>query len=152
MELALLVYGISLLKGVGGFLVMFSIVAALVFVGSAIGFIAQTFDGDYSWNYDSKGNLKDTVVNSRAFTKKALKYSTIVLIISQLFLIALPSEKTAWTMVGAYTAQRVAENPKVQAMSGKVVTIIEQKLDSYIDEGIAEAEKSVKSKVKEASK
>ena len=55
-------------------------------------------------------------------------------------------------MVGAYTAQRVAENPKVQAMSGKVVTIIEQKLDSYIEEGIAEAEKNVKSKVKESTK
>jgi hypothetical protein len=47
-------------------------------------------------------------------------------------------------MVGAYAAQKVAENDKVQQMSGKVLTIIEQKLDAYIDEGMKEAEDKLK--------
>ena len=47
----------------------------------------------------------------------------------------LPSEKTAYTMVGAYAAQRLSENSEVQALSGKVLTIIEQQMDKYIAEG-----------------
>ena len=62
--------------------------------------------------------------------------------------IIIPSQKTAYMMVGAYATQRVAENPKVQDMSGKVLTIIEQKLDGYIEDGIKEAE----DKIKKASK
>ena len=58
-------------------------------------------------------------------------------------LILIPSEKTAYTMVGAYAAQKVAENEKVQQMSGKVLTIIEQKLDSIIEDGIKEAQNKV---------
>ena len=50
-------------------------------------------------------------------------------------------------MVGAYAAQKVAENDKVQQMSGKVLTIIEQKLDSYIEDGIKEAEDKVEKKI-----
>lgn len=47
-------------------------------------------------------------------------------------------------MVGAYAAQQVAENQKVQQMSGKVLQIIEQRLDGYITEGITAAEKATK--------
>ena len=65
-----------------------------------------------------------------------------------LMAIIIPSQKTAYMMVGAYATQRVAENPKVQDMSGKVLTIIEQKLDGYIEDGIKEAE----DKIKKASK
>ena len=51
-------------------------------------------------------------------------------------------------MVAAYAAQKVSENDKVQQMSGKVLTIIEQKLDGYIAEGIKEAESKVKKEKK----
>jgi hypothetical protein len=37
-------------------------------------------------------------------------------------------------MVGAYTAQKVAQNDKVNEMSGKVMKIIESKVDSYVKE------------------
>jgi hypothetical protein len=49
-------------------------------------------------------------------------------------------------MVGAYATQKIAENDKVQETGGKVLKIINQKLDTYIDDGIAEAEKAAKSK------
>jgi hypothetical protein len=38
-------------------------------------------------------------------------------------------------MVGAYAAQRLAQNSEVQELSGKVLTIIEQQMDKYIAEG-----------------
>ena len=66
-----------------------------------------------------------------------------LVVISAIILILIPSEKTAYTMVGAYAAQKVAENDKVQQMSGKVLTIIEQKLDGYIDDGFKEAEEKL---------
>lgn len=47
----------------------------------------------------------------------------------------LPSEKTAYTMVAAYAAQRLAQNSEVQKLSGKVLTIIEHQMDKYIAEG-----------------
>jgi hypothetical protein len=62
--------------------------------------------------------------------------------------VLIPNEKTAYTMVGAYAAQKVVENNKVQDMSGKVLTIINQKLDTYIDEGIQEAEKKAEKAIK----
>jgi hypothetical protein len=73
-------------------------------------------------------------------------------IISAWVVILIPTEKTAYTMVGAYAAQKVAENDKVQAMSGKVLTIIEQKLDSYIEDGIKAAEDKVESGKKNKSR
>lgn len=60
----------------------------------------------------------------------------LIATISLAFVLAiLPSEKTAYTMVGAYAAQRLAQNSEVQELSGKVLTIIEQQMDMYIVEG-----------------
>jgi len=60
----------------------------------------------------------------------------LIATISLSFILAiLPSEKTAYTMVGAYAAQRLAQNSEVQELSGKVLTIIEQQMDKYIAEG-----------------
>jgi hypothetical protein len=49
-------------------------------------------------------------------------------------------------MVGAYATQKIAENDKVQETGSKVLKIINQKLDGFIDEGIEQAEKSAKGK------
>ena len=81
-----------------------------------------------------------TVTGIRSRCWKAFWVATCAAV----FLIFLPTEKTAYTMVGAYAAQKVAENDKVQAMSGKVLTIIEQKLDNDIEDGIKEAEDKAK--------
>jgi hypothetical protein len=42
-------------------------------------------------------------------------------------------------MVGAYATQKVAENEKVQETGQKVLSIINNKLDSYVEEGIKKA-------------
>jgi hypothetical protein len=49
-------------------------------------------------------------------------------------------------MVGAYATQKIAENDKVQETGSKVLAVINQKLDTYIEEGIEKAEKAAKSK------
>ena len=67
----------------------------------------------------------------------------IVLVLASFIQILIPNEKTAYTMVGAYAAQKVVENEKVAQMSGKVLKVIEQKLDSYIDEGQKKVEKEL---------
>jgi hypothetical protein len=126
MDLALLVYAISLLHGIGAFF------TALIMLCGAVGI------GNFIYWIDSYG--EDRVEGVR----KRLWKAFWVAIVSAWFLILLPTEKTAYTMVGAYAAQKVAENDKVQQMSGKVLTIIEQKLDAYIDDGMKEAEDKLK--------
>jgi hypothetical protein len=72
--------------------------------------------------------------------KTALK----VLIPCLLVITFLPAPKTAYMMVGAYAAQKVAENGKVQETGGKVLELINQKLDSYIEEGLEQVQKKGK--------
>ena len=142
MDLALLVYAISLLEK---FQVFFGFVIGTTAV-IAIGSLIYTLDAgsggyEYSWNLNKDGTLKDSVLTKRATVKKALKWSIVGVVISSLIQIMIPSERTAYTMVGAYAAQKVVENEKVAQMSGKVLKVIEQKLDSYVDDGIEEAKK-----------
>lgn len=127
MDLALLVYAISLLSGIGKFFVFLCGLATLTIVGNAI---------HYS-DYCTSGTEKAQRTISRMWK------GFWVAVISMWVLIFLPSEKTAYTMVGAYAAQKVSENDKVQAMSGKVLTIIEQKLDGIIEDGVKEAEEKL---------
>lgn len=127
MDLALLVYGISLLSGFAKFTILVIVMSVLWVIANAI----------YYSDYCNSGsdNAKRTI--ARMWKGFWIGLTSIFL------LIFIPSEKTAYTMVGAYAAQKVAENDKVQQMSGKVLTIIEQKLDGYIDEGLKEAEEKL---------
>lgn len=140
MDLAILVYLIALLPHVGAALMLAVIIAGTITTGFALAIANHTFDTtEYSWNLNRDGTLKDEVVKSRTKMKTLVKWSLSVFLISGFFAMLLPSERTAYMMVGAYSAQKVAENPKVQEMSGKVLKIVESKLDKYVEE----AEKKV---------
>lgn len=106
MELVWLVYGIGLL---GNIIVLTSIIT--------MGCGAATFFHLVNENF---AKVRPCLITTVSLT---------------FFLAILPSEKTAYTMVGAYAAQRLAQNSEVQALSGKVLTIIEQQMDKYIAEG-----------------
>ena len=134
MDLALLVYAISLLGGIGKFFFFLIVLAIITAIGNGLYWV------DIS-SYNDKYEQKIVGI------KKRLWAAFWVGVVSAWMLILLPSEKTAYTMVGAYAAQKVAENDKVQQMSGKVLTIIEQKLDGYIDEGIAEAKAKIEKEI-----
>ena len=125
MDLALLVYGISVLAKLNVVL-LFAAIASVAYIVIQLFYWIDGYSGDRT-----EGCLRRSW---KAFWVGAL---------ALLLLVALPNEKTAYTMVGAYAAQKVAENEKVQQMSGKVLQIIEQKLDGFIDEGLEEAKKKV---------
>lgn len=143
MDLALLVYGISLLHGIGAFFV------TCLMVCGALGFfsVVYRFTECDARSYYSQNENEQRIANGVTAMKWLWRFLAIG-ILSSWVLIFLPTEKTAYTMVGAYAAQKVAENEKVQQMSGKVLTIIEQKLDQYIDEGFEEATKETKKKTR----
>ena len=147
MDLALLVYAISLLHGIGAFFVGV-IVASMI--TSAIFFMWYVTETDRKSYYSEREN--DKREENGVMCVKWIKRGITTGVIAAFLLIFVPTEKTAYTMVGAYAAQKVAENDKVQQMSGKVLTIIEQKLDGYIEDGIKEAEKKVEETTKRKEK
>jgi hypothetical protein len=141
MELALLVYVISLLQSVDGFfkLCIFALVLVSVCLGIYLG-----DSGDKMYYSDSE-NIK-RAARATSATKWVWRNLWIA-IASAWVVILLPSEKTAYTMVGAYAAQKIAQDPKTEQMGSKVLIIINQKLDEYIDEGISKAKEAVNDKV-----
>jgi uncharacterized membrane protein len=136
MDLALLVYGISLLHKISAFFIALTFIAVAVLVVSLIYRGAELSIN--TWDGPDRVKWKEERIPG---TMKLVWTSAIAAFFLTLANIFIPSEKTAYTMVGAYAAQKVAEDPRVQNMSGKVLTIINQKLDHYVDEGLAEAEK-----------
>jgi hypothetical protein len=147
MDLALLVYGISLLDSLDKLFVFLVFAASIVSGVSIVYTLTHKFDSyEYSWNCNPDGTVKQSVLENRASGVKIMKRGLITLVVLLVIQIFIPSQKTAYTMVGAYAAQKVVENKGVQETSGKVMTIINQKLDKYIDEGIKEATDEVKSK------
>lgn len=147
MDLALLVYGISLLSNLTGFFIAMTIAAG---IGAAIFFLWYITETDRKSYYSDRENDQREANGVMCVTW--IKRLVVSGFIISFLIIFIPTEKTAYTMVGAYAAQKVVENDKVQSMSGKVLTIIEQKLDGYIDEGITAAEDKVQSAKKNKSR
>lgn len=68
----------------------------------------------------------------------------VIAVTSSLFMsVLIPSERTAYIMVGAYATQKVAEQPRTIELSNKVLKIIEKKLD----DALVDVEKEAKSKI-----
>jgi hypothetical protein len=141
MELALLVYAISLLSGIGTF---FGI-TIIALIGVSIGIGIYVADSDEKSYYTDTKNVKRAA--NAIYATKWLWRNLCIGIAAAWVIILLPSEKTAYTMVGAYAAQKIAQDPKVEQMGSKVLVIINQKLDGYITEGLDKADKAVKDKV-----
>lgn len=143
MDLALLVYGISVLGTISPLLVaIFSFGGVCLIILLMIRHIGLSYE---SW--DSERTRKDKA-EKRPGADRCIRILGITLVVTTILMVFIPNEKTAYMMVGAYATQKVAENEKVQETGKKVLTLIEQKLDSYIDKGIEEAEKKVKSNAK----
>jgi hypothetical protein len=147
MDLALLVYGISLLHGLGAMFVAIILASGAFFFWFGMWYITETDEKSY---YDAKYNAKRAA--NGVMCVKYMKRAVGIGLTAAFILVFIPTEKTAYTMVGAYAAQKVSENDKVQQMSGKVLTIIEQKLDKYIEDGVQEAEDKVEKKSKRKEK
>lgn len=47
----------------------------------------------------------------------------------------IPTEKQGYAIAAAYATQTIAESPQAQEIGGKLLTVINQKLDNAIEEG-----------------
>lgn len=143
MDLVWLVYGISLLRGVEGMLVTAIFISATALCGLMIYRATEGSQEDY---YSQDTNAKKALKAQWAMNH--VKTALTVFVTSCVLMTLVPSEKTAYVMVGAYAAQKIAENDKVEQTGSKVLTIINQKLDQYVEEGIDAAAKATEKKVK----
>jgi len=147
MDLALLVYGISILHSIQpvlGITIGFTILSLIITVMyRLIGLNIESWDSEST----KKRKLEDRVAPD-----KWIKRFFCILAGAVLLSVVIPNERTAYMMVGAYATQKVAENDKVQETGKKVLTLIEQKLDSYIDEGAKELERKVEGNKRGKSK
>lgn len=139
MDLALLVYGISLLNGIGIFFATLMFALAVATIMSFIQFCSWKFSSsEYSWDLKSDGTLKDKVAAARDFGVKVLKYCSVATVILGMLIIFIPSERTAYMMLGAYAAQKVSQDPKAQEVGEKIMKIANAKLDQYVEEAMQE--------------
>jgi flagellar biosynthesis protein FliP len=113
MELAFLVWGISMLPGLLTVFVVLAFVAFILLVFSIV-FIGPSLGGDE----------KPPVRIPLALAALSLLFTFVS--------VAIPSKDTAYIMVGAYAAQQIAQNPKLQQVGAKTLRLIEQKLDEQL--------------------
>jgi hypothetical protein len=131
MELALLVYGISLLTGISLILAMGCFLGAVgVFCMLTFASISASTAKEYSRPESDKYKRAEATI---AKNDKIAKQLATFAIVCSVFLVLVPSEKTAWLMVGAYATQKIVTTPEMQATGNKVITIINNKLDEYIE-------------------
>ena len=91
--------------------------------------------------------------DNEEFRKKAVPYANSVvkiLIFSSILDVVIPNEKTAYMMTAGYIAQHIAQSDAMDkainestVITNKIVTIVNKKLDSYIDESTKEIEEQV---------
>ena len=153
MELALLVYAISVLGSLAPTLAVLLFMAIAAMAISAIAMCTWAFDGtEYSWNLNKDGSLKEGIKRARDLTQRIFKWSAITSIALAFVIVIVPSQKTAWIMVGAYATQKVAEDPRTVELGGKVMTVINQQLDQLIEDGTKKATKKAEEVVDKVTK
>jgi NADH:ubiquinone oxidoreductase subunit 6 (subunit J) len=133
MDLALLVYAINTLPGISIVLGILASLSAVIILCLFMYMVDQT----------DRNQDKENI----AWAWKRIKIWSGIGLAMVFLVVLLPSQKTAYVMVGAYVAQKIAQDPKVEQMGSKVLVIINQKLDQYVDEGIDKAKEVVKDKV-----
>lgn len=129
MDLAILVYAISVLSSIKALFVLFAFV---IFCLVSILICYTLLEHEIS-SYENE-NSKEHKRTCRKDTVMKIKNLVIIGIIVSVSVALLPSEKTSYIMVAAYATQKVAEDQRTAVLSGKVLEIIENKLDSYLDD------------------
>lgn len=132
MSLALLVYLISTLKGVGIVSLIALIVSTLMFCAFTMGRDTDKDDNYRRLNKEEKKTYEDEC-------NKSATYSFFVACFAVLMIIFVPNERDAYIITGAYMAQKIYESPETAKLQGKVLTILNNKLDGYIQEQTAVA-------------
>ncbi len=68
--------------------------------------------------------------------RRCVTLAAVIFFPSLLLTIIIPQEKTLYMMLGAKTAQDIVANPKVQQVGGKVMDLINKKLETLASDEI----------------
>lgn len=120
MELALLVYLISILKPIH--VVCFTIIGLSIPVLIIVIISRIEMDDVFS---------NDPTSRSLELYKSTRRWGIAAFVVGALGATFIPTERTAYMMVGAYTAQKIATDPTVARLNAKVIGLIERKIDEY---------------------
>jgi len=120
MELALLVYGISVMSSLAAFCVFICVCLVIIVIFKLVAY-------DFTPSYKRAENQWE-------ITKKSIGKYMVTFLVLAFTTVLIPSEKTMYVMVGAYAAQKIAQAPETKVISDKVLKVIEQKLDQQINE------------------
>lgn len=144
MELALLVYGISVLSSAGGFLVTIMVglfayltIQLLRMINSKQDRRFRSFTKGKEWHDQHEKKLFTSI-------KKIITGMCITGLVSVL----LPTEKTMWMMTAAYAGQSSVQSETAR----KLGVLIEKKLEGLIEEIDEEAKKKIKQNSTKESK
>lgn len=139
MELAWIVYGISLLDGLGVFVTAIFVISCFIAAGAAIFYLGYTCDGPTFYSYDQLNKVEKQAKwdKNHKFFQKMLKTSLIVLAITGVIRLIIPTEKVAYMMVGAYATQQVAQSD----MTKKILNVLNAKVDTIVEDALAELDK-----------
>jgi len=131
MELVWLVYFISMLEGLS-FAIGCVLFASICYIPIAMLYRnIECVEQDYH-----SETRRERVKQQRVQITKNIKTAFTVLTIVTILAILLPSKKTAYIMVGAYVAQRIAESGEVKEVGAKVYQLINKQLDQYLVEEV----------------
>ena len=130
MELAFLVYALGFLGKLQVALILLAIAAAAtIFILSAFASIDLKSTMEYQPEDSKKYKKAEAQLTAN---KKVVKRLAITAAFCLTLLTFLPSEETAYTMVGAYAVQAVATHPATVETSEKVLKLINNKLDEHL--------------------
>jgi len=119
MTVPLIIYLVEVLDKISSALVFIFILSS---IGAVIAFATWSFNGDMS-------KYGDEYKTKAASAKKILKSIVIVMCVTAILDIIIPSKKTIYLMIGGYAAESIYESPEAEAFGNKVLNIVNNKLD-----------------------
>lgn len=127
-SLVFLIWGIGMISP---FNVLITLLTVAAIVGVVITAIWLMCNAAVDWKYDRYDDIeKKQKLHSTQNTALQywLKFSIVGFIFAMLINILVPTERTAWMMVGVLTAEKLLENPAVKETSANVLNLINAKI------------------------
>ena len=123
MDLMWLVYLLNVVGNLSTIFVISSILLAAAVFATAIFF----------WMDNGLPSSEDKETVRMVGLWKKLAITAAILSLLAVFT---PDEKTMYMMAGAYGTQKVIESPQGKQMADKIMTIVNAKVDEYVDEAV----------------
>lgn len=118
MDLITWLYLINVVSNIAAVLIVAAVFLSVALVINIIIYV-DTVNRDYA---------KETNIISLKYIKTILPILCTVVVIASL----IPSQKIMYLMLGATTAEKIAENPTIKNTGAKVLEVVNKKLDEYL--------------------